>query len=235
MRPVPLILFVFALVGGAVAAIFAPLYLDFFRRELSRADEIERIARELGLTFSRTDPAYPGSSAVRYPFELFSRGVEQTCENFITGTIGGIQVIAFDFLYEHRTEADAPLHHDVRSEPVRYSCALATVDGQRPHVVVEPKSAALDARADGEPIGLEWGDFNARYRVISPDRGFATALLDLELMNWLVDEAPPLPLTWEIQRDQVLCRAPGLAPEDIPAFVRALPEFARRISRGASD
>jgi hypothetical protein len=235
MRPVPLILFVFALIGGAVAAIFAPLYLDFFRRELSRADEIERIARELGLTFSRTDPAYPGSSAVRYPFELFSRGVEQTCENFITGTIGGIQVVAFDFLYEHRTEADAPLHHDVRSEPIRYSCALATVGGERPHVVVEPTSASLDARADGEPIRLEWGDFNARYRVISPDRGFAMALLDLALMTWLVDEAPGLPLTWEIQRDQVLCRAPGLAPKDIPAFVRALPEFARRISRGASD
>jgi hypothetical protein len=31
-------------------------------------------------------------------------------------------------------------------------------------------------------VRLEWGDFNARYRVISPDRGFAAALLDLELM-----------------------------------------------------
>ena len=235
MRPVPLILFVFALVGGAVAVVFAPLYLDFFRRELSRADEIERIARGLGLTFSRGDPAYPGSSAVRYPFELFSRGVEQRCENFVAGTIGGVDVVAFDFLYQQRAEADAPLHHDVRSEPVRFSCVIATVDGWRPHVVVEPRAAPLDERADGEPVRLEWGDFNARYRVISPDRGFAAALLDLGLMTWLVDEAPRLPLTWEIQRDQVLCRAPSLLPKDIPAFVRALPEFARRISRGASD
>jgi len=102
-------------------------------------------------------------------------------------------------------------------------------------VVIEPASAPLPDRAGGEPVRLEWGAFNARYRVISPDGGFAAALLDLALMTWLVDEAPRLPLTYEIQRDQVLCRAPGLAPKDVAGFVNALPEFARRISRGASD
>ena len=54
-------------------------------------------------------------------------------------------------------------------------------------------------------------------------------------MTWLVDAAPDLPLTWEIQRDQVLCRAPGLTPKDFAGLVGALPEFARRIGRGASD
>jgi hypothetical protein len=54
-------------------------------------------------------------------------------------------------------------------------------------------------------------------------------------MVWLVDGAPLLPLTWEIQRDQILCRAPTLLPKEIAPFVRALPEFARRIGRGASD
>src|SRR5712691_4840772 len=106
MRAVPLILFLFALLGGAVAAIFAPLYLDLFRRELSRADEMEETARTLGLRFSRGDPAYPGSTAFRYPFELFSRGIEQTCENFITGTIEGVGVVAFDFLYRLRLGSD---------------------------------------------------------------------------------------------------------------------------------
>jgi hypothetical protein len=235
MPAVPLILFIAALLGGAVAAIFAPMYLDLFRRELSRSDEMEQIARTLGLRFSRTDPAYPGSTAFRYPFELFSRGIEQTCENFIAGTIGGLDVVAFDFLYRLRLDSDDQPDEDARSEPIRFSCALTTVDGERPHVVIEPASASLPARADGEPVRLEWGDFNARYRVISPDRGFAAALLDLGLMAWLVDDAPPLSLTWEIQRDQVLCRAPSLAPNDAAALVNALPGFARRIARGASD
>src|SRR5206468_11502795 len=135
-QSVPLILLLFALLGGAVAAIFAPLYLDLFRRELSRADEMEETARTLGLRFSRTDPAYPGSTAFHYPFELFSRGVEQTCENFISGTIGGVDLIAFDFLYRQRVDSDGELGNDIRSEPVRFSCAVATVVGSRPHVVI---------------------------------------------------------------------------------------------------
>jgi hypothetical protein len=235
IRPVPLILFVFALVGGAVVAIFAPLYLDLFRRELSRADEMEEIASGLGLRFSKTDPAYPGSTAFRHPFELFSRGIEQTCENFMTGKINAVELVAFDFLYRLRLDSDEEPNEHARSEPIRFSCAIATVDGERPHVVIEPSSAALPVRADGEPVRLEWGDFNARYRVISPDRGFAAALLDVGLLAWLVDDAPPLELTWEIQRDQVLCRAPSLAPKDVARLVIALPEFARRIARGASD
>jgi hypothetical protein len=232
---VPLILFIFAIVGGAVAAIFAPLYLDRIRRELSRADEIEKVASGLGLRFSRSDPAYPGSTALRYPFELFSRGIEQSCENFVLGTVGEVDVVAFDFLYQLRLDSDEESNEDARSEPIRFSCAVATGDGERPHIVVEPASAPLSARADGEPVRLEWGDFNARYRVISPDRGFAAALLDVDLMAWLVDEAPPLALTWEIQGDQVLCRASSLAPKDVGRLVTALPEFARRIARGAKD
>jgi len=235
MRPVPLILFVFALVGGAVAAIFAPLYLDRFRRELSRADEMEDIANGLGLRFSRADPAYPGSTAFRYPFELFSRGIEQACENFITGAIGGVDLVAFDFLYRLRLDSLEEPNDQARSEPIRFSCAVTTVEGERPHIVIEPASAPFPVRADGEPVRLEWGDFNTRYRVISPDRGFAAALLDLGLMAWLVDEAPPLALTWEIQRDHVLCRASSLAPKDVAALVSALPEFTRRMARGATD
>jgi hypothetical protein len=231
---VPLIFFVFALVGGAVAAIFAPLYLDLLHRELSRADEMAVVARDLGLRFTRLDPAYPGSTAFRYPFELFSRGIEQTCENFIAGTVHGVDVVAFDFLYRLRLDSDDEPDPKERSEPIRFSCAVATVDGERPHMVIEPVSAPLPMRADGEPVRLEWGDFNARYRVISPDRGFAAALLDVGLMAWLVDEGPALALTWEIQRDKVLCRAPSLAPTDVAGLVGALPEFARRIGRGAS-
>ena len=235
MRPVPLILLVCALVGGAIAAVFVPIYIDLFRRELSRADEIEEIAGRLGLGFSRSDPAYPESTAFRYPFELFSRGIEQTCENFVTGMVKGVDLVAFDFLYRQRIDSDGKPGNDVRSEPIRFSCALATIDGSRPHVVIEPGSTPISDRAGGETVRLEWGDFNRRYRVVSLDRAFAPALLDLALMKWLVDDAPDLPLTWEIQRDQVLCRAPNLAPADFAMLVNGLPEFARRIGRGASD
>ena len=230
----PLVL-LFLVVLGSAAAVFMPAYLDVFRRELSRADEIERIGRTLGLPFTRSDPAYPGSTAFRHPFELFSRGVDQTCENVLSGTIGGFDLVVFDFLYRQLVDTDGDPSNDVRSEPIRHTCAIATIGGNRPHVVIEPATAARDARADGEPVRLEWGDFNSRYRVISPERGFATAILDVTLMAWLVDAAPALPITWEVQRDEVLCRAPSLEPGQIPALVNALVEFAKRIGPGAAS
>jgi hypothetical protein len=232
---VPLVLFLLALVAGAFAAMAAPLYLDLVRRELSRAEEMEKVANGLGLRFAGGDPAYPGSSAFRYPFELFSRGIDQTCENFIAGTIGGADVVAFDFLYRLRLDSDEDPNPNARSEPIRTSCAIVMLEGDRPHVVIEPASAPLTTRADGEPVRLEWGDFNTRYRVVSADRGFATAILDVGLMAWLVEDAPELPLTWEIQRDRILCRAPSLAPKDVARVLIAVPEFARRIGRGARD
>src|SRR5947208_1683433 len=82
--------------GAAVVFVIGPIYLDRLRRELSRADEMAEIAHRLGLAFTPSDPAYPSSTAFRFPFELFSRGVDQACENFITGTIKGVDLIAFD-------------------------------------------------------------------------------------------------------------------------------------------
>lgn len=113
------------------------------------------------------------------------------------GRSRGVDEVAFDFLYRDRVDSDGDPENDVLSEPLRYSCALTRVTGHRPHVVIEPATASRTVRADGEPVRLEWGDFNARYRVISGERSFATGVLDVPLMAWLVDEAPELPLTWE--------------------------------------
>jgi hypothetical protein len=229
----PLLLFILGALGGVVAAVVGPIYLDLLRRELSRAERIENVARSLGLAFSGADPAYPSSSAFRYPFELFSRGIEQTCENFVTGRVAGVDLVAFDFLYRQRVDSDGDPENDVVSEPQRFTCAISTVPGHRPHVVIEPASASRTVRADGEPVLLEWGDFNARYRVISGERSFATALLDVPLMAWLVDQAPDLPLTWEVQRDMLLCRTPSLPPEHLADLLHATAVFARMIGRGA--
>ena len=229
----PLVLFILGAIGAVLAAVFGPIYLDLLRRELSRSERIQRVADSLGLAYAAADPAYPSSSAFRYPFELFSRGTEQTCENFVSGPIDAIDLVAFDFLYRQRVDSDGDPENDVVSEPQRYSCAITRVPGHRPHVVIEPATASRTARADGEPVLLEWGDFNARYRVISPERSFATAILDVPLMAWLVDEAPDLPLTWEVQRDMLLCRGPSVAPERLAELLQATATFARMIGRGA--
>src|SRR5207249_11899201 len=120
MRVVPLVMLALGGLAAFVALIAAPFYLDRFRRELSRADEIEGIAHELSLTFARTDPAYPGSTAFHYPFELFSRGVEQICENFIGGTTGGVDLIALDLLYRQPVDSDRAAGNHLQSRPIRF-------------------------------------------------------------------------------------------------------------------
>ena len=183
----------------------------------------------LGLSFSRGDPLFPGNTALRLPFELFSRGTEQTCENVMSGTLDGVALQAFDFLYTQRVETRDGVSV---SEPVRYSCAVGAIGGDHPHVLIEPASDL--ARDSNDVVRLEWSDFNARYRVRSSDRGFVPELLDLDLMAWLVDEAPHLALTWELQRDRVLCRTQALAPERYGELVRGLVAFARRAATARS-
>jgi hypothetical protein len=68
---------------------------------------------------------------------------------------------------------------------------------------------------------------------MSGERSFATRILDVPLMVWLVDGAPELPLTWEVQRDMVLCRAPSVDPERLASMLRATAAFARLVGPGA--
>jgi hypothetical protein len=67
--------------------------------------------------------------------------------------------------------------------------------------------------------------------VRSPERDVVPEVLDLGLMAWLVDEAPSLPLTWELQRDRLLCRTRDLDAERFPDLVQASAAFARHLAR----
>src|SRR3989442_10898951 len=128
----------------ALAAVFVfvvilvvPLYMRRARAEMSRADRIKEVATSLGLSYSSDDPVFPGSMATRYPFELFSRGHQQVCENVVSGKLGGLQVTAFDFLYR---DGDEPA--------LRVSCAIAEIGGRGSPPLLPPPSgpAAIPPR-----------------------------------------------------------------------------------------
>lgn len=209
-----------------LAYLFGPAYLRGARRELTRSERIAQVASELGLAFSAGDPAFPGATPLHYPFELFSRGDRQLCENVIGGELHGVDVRAFDLLYFGET-----------AEPVRWSCAIAEIGGDVPHLLIEPASSMPEVPAshDGERVLLEWGDFNARYRVFTRERGFAAALLDVSVMAWLMDSAPRVAITWETQRRYLLARTPLCEPEAFAELIQAAAEFGRRVPKGAGS
>src|ERR671935_885468 len=86
-----------ALVLVVGAYLFAPAYLRGTRRELTRSESLAAVASSLGLAFSANDPAFPGATPLHFPFELFSRGERQLCENVMAGELDGVGVRAFDF------------------------------------------------------------------------------------------------------------------------------------------
>ena len=207
------------------AYLFAPAYLRGTRRELTRSERLAAVASSLGLAFSANDPAFPGATPLHFPFELFSRGERQLCENVMAGELDGVGVRALDFLYSP----------DETNEPVRCSCVIVEIGGDVPHLVIEPASAVPETPAahDGTRVLLEWGDFNARYRVFTRERSFAAALLDVPVMAWLMDSAPRTAIIWETQRRYLLARAATCEPETFAELIRGTVAFGRRVPKAA--
>lgn len=218
---------------GAAAIVFLPLYLARFRRELSRSEEIADVARSLGLAFSRDDPAFPSRSDLGYPFELFSRGVDQRCENVVTGRYGGADVRVFDFWWIEELGADEaePSRRGTRVESSR-TCALVPFDGDAAWLRVSPQSTAdrLERGIGVEELELEWNDFNAAFHIHTADRKSAVAFLDPAMMAWLYDRGRAW--TWEVQGGYVLCHSARRDPETLHDTLDALVGVRDRIPRG---
>ncbi|TMD61725.1 MAG: hypothetical protein E6I87_01845 [Chloroflexi bacterium] len=235
------VLLLAAVVIGAYLA--APQYLRLFRRELTRAQAMERVTRDLGLDFAKTDPAFPGATPARYPFELFSRGVRQECENLFSGTFAGVKVTGFDFGY---VDPD-PDRADGTARPAdadtvwqRLTCIVAVVGGSAPHVVISGVGA-VGAAVDGatwaawgvqnRAIQFESRDFDRIFEVRSTDPRFAKALIDAELMAWLLATGPRW--RWELQREYALCTGGLVAPEDLRRMITTVAAFVRHVPRVA--
>ncbi|OLC52766.1 MAG: hypothetical protein AUH85_16025 [Chloroflexi bacterium 13_1_40CM_4_68_4] len=233
------------LAAAAVAAyLAAPLYLRLFRRELTRAEAIERAARQLGLDFFRTDPAFPGSTPAKYPFELFSRGVRQECDNLFAGAVGGVQLIGFDFRYvDPQPNRDDGGAADDETDAVwqRVTCVVALLGGSAPHVLINAVGTlgtAIDSATwatwgiQNRAIQFESREFDRVFNVRSADSRFAKALIDAEMMAWLLATGPRW--QWELQREYALCTAGLVPPEDLQQMVTTVMAFARLVPRVAT-
>ena len=224
----------------ALAALVAPRYLNVFRAELSRSDGLERASRSLGLSFTRDDPAFPGSTATRYPFELLSRGTRQECENVFSGAVDGVSLIGFDLSYVEEAEseiAQPPPRDRATGAPRRVTCAIAQMPAASfAHVVIAPVGAvdnAVDAATwaawgvRNRPIQFESREFDGRFRVRAEDPKFASAVIDPRLISWLLANGDGW--VWELQREFVLCTRGLVPPREIPAMISTLIAFTRHI------
>lgn len=225
----------------AAALLGAPAYLRLFRREMTRADAMQRSAQALGFTYWRADPAYPGTTAQRYPFELLSRGTRQECENVFRGSVEGVDLVGFDLSYIDEAAiaqaARAP-GEQPDAVPQRVTCVLADLGGSFPHLLISPVGiigTAIDTATwaawgvRNQPIQFESGSFDRAFQVRSDDRRFASALVDPAMMAWLL--ANGWRWQWELQGAYVLCNGGLVPPSEVGEMVCAIVAFSRHVPR----
>lgn len=143
--------------------------LDDVKRASRDPIDLERLAADLGLSYSRWDEL--GFHDGKVP--LFRLGRNGGIENVVHGLVAGTPLAVFDYVYdtglgnrrveEHRTCAQVGLPKDV--SPIRLG----------------PRSGARDS---GVPLN---GPLSGRYRLETADEFLTHRVLDDEISQWIVD------------------------------------------------
>ena len=172
-------------------------------------------ARRLGLRFTPE-----GRAEIRsMTFDLLrSPAAVRDVTNVVSGTWRGVSVTAFEF--RRANDDDEEL----------FTCAMAPVPAGWPALVVTSETrlslAASDAGISTD-IELESEEFNRTFRVRSPDRRFATTVLNPQLMEWLLVLWPRY--GFEIAEGWVLAYTGQVYPWEITSVLSTMLEFRERI------
>jgi hypothetical protein len=195
-----------------------------YHHRSQRAKAMAPTAARHGLHYSEVDQF----GCTRVAFPLFTTGDGRKVEHVMWRTgANGLDVRVFDYsYYDERRDREG----NVRQDWSHFSCAMARHNGFWPTVHIS-KERLLDrvARVLGMPdIRLESEEFNRLFRVQCTDARFATALLDPQMMEYLLTTEGRL--TFETQGRWLLCIAPRLKdPTEMVGLLGVADEFLRRI------
>ena len=200
---------------AVVAAVAASVARS--RRTDARARSLMALAERLGLSYSAVDLFHDAWQ----PFPLFGLGTERGVENVVYGTLGEVEVRAFDYWYRSEDPSHLRAEPLLASRTTRYSCAGVGLGASCPPLVVQRHEAAdrLLELVEGDLVELDLDAFNRRFAVRSPDRRFAMALLDQRMMAAVL--TLPDPATLLVAEDRLLLVAPGLPAQGVEELLRA--------------
>jgi hypothetical protein len=209
-----------AIVGLAV---FGGIGLLAWRiRTGPRRDAARDAARTLGLGYAAGDTF----DLMDLPYPLFHRVVTvRGLDNVMFGTWRGMDVTLFEYWYARSSD---PSKDDVE----RFSCLMTPLSPTWPDLAVVPETVAarVAGRVTMREIDLESELFNRSFTVRSSDARFARALLDAQMMDWLLG----LGGGWgfEIAEGTLLCyRSPQLQPWEVEQVLHTAAAFVTRIPR----
>jgi len=203
---------VIAGIGGILATLRA-----------KRRQEIATIATRAGLQFAQADPF----ECTRVNFSLFRKGDGRDAENVMWRDADDGHVYrAFDFAYyeEHKDQ-----YGRVTKTYHRSSCAMALVGSSWPDISIVREGIVdkvLNAVGDGD-IDFESEEFNRTFAVRCADRRFAQALIDPQMLEFLVSTKGEL--NFELKGRWLLVWSSPVAPRLMPGLLRMAEQFVQHI------
>ena len=211
-------IFVLIVVVGLAAAGIS-YYLKQKRRQ-----ELELMARQLGLTYS----AHDTEGCLGLPFVLLTKGDGRGTENVLSGTWQDMPVREFDYWY-YEESTDSKGH---RSKTYyRFSCAVAEIDAACSSITID-REGLLTRIADAiglDDIRFELEEFNDEFNVKSKDRRFANDFVDQRMMRFLLgtDRA----FEFEACGRWLLCHSKRWRPMELVPLLGTLKAFREHVPK----
>lgn len=199
-------------------------------RSRQRADQIPVMAAAKGLHFAAEDPF--GSGALDFP--LFHRGEKSRLENVVWSDAdagpGGTRARVFDFGWYQSGQTDG-----TNDGWHWFDCALAQLDASWPLLQVVHQGL-MEKAVDlftGDPIRFESEEFNRTFHVACEDRRFASALIDPQMMQFLLETRGMV--SFATLGGSALLTSPRVAPDEMPILLGLANEFVRRVPSAARE
>jgi len=188
-----------------------------------RAADISTIASRAGLQYASADPF----DCTRVAFRLFTRGDGRGAENVMWREHDDGHVYrVFDYWFYKE-------HHDQYGQTTktytRFSCAMALVGSAWPDIEIVPEGLMdkmMNAVGGGD-IDFESEEFNRLFTVRSPDRRFASALIDAQMLDFLLSTKAEL--NFELKGRWLLVWTDPVAAALMPGLLGVAERFVAHI------
>ena len=183
------LLVVGVLLVGALLA-----YLSYLA-EKRRNEALAAFAASRGWSYRSEDPAL----VARFDGDPFGRGFGRRARHVVRGTHLDRPFTAFDYSYKERHGSGK----ESRTVTYRYCLTVVDLGVWTPGLVVDPENflERFAGRMFNSDIELESEDFNRAFRINSPDRRFASAVLHPRMMEHLLRFRE---LGWRLEGDAMI-------------------------------
>ncbi|MEO5838509.1 MAG: hypothetical protein ABIQ73_19015 [Acidimicrobiales bacterium] len=207
------VIFIIAALVGAVLWYLQTIALTKRRKRMSE------VAARHELSFSAKDPF---RMAVTLPLAFFDRGHSRKASNVMYGrTADGRDRRAFDYQYTTGTGKNRRVFI--------FSCGLISTGADWPQLTLGPEGffeRVMDV-VGGADIQFESEEFSREWEVRSSDPRFASALIDPEMMLFLMEKAEGARI--EVQGTWILFSGEQRDPDSLPQAIAAAEAFREGI------